>query len=265
MKRKLNTHPIFTHAQELACICSPLKHLNISYFAHVNITNGGEFTSLSNNPSFAKHYMEKGYYNADIHLASADQLGNHVIWDAIDLDGKTKKLNEESIQFGVSHVFTIIQEKTKSKDFYHFASDSIGKSINQEYLRNIHLLKMFISQFSETINSSRELHEAYKIKFSVDEDKSGFSTKIDPVTLQDQKLREHLFKEACTNKYPLVHDLSKRENECLALYASGSTAKEISINLGLSIRSIENYIYNIKIKLGVSTKAELIYFVNNLK
>lgn len=53
--------------------------------------------------------------------------------------------------------------------------------------------------------------------------------------------------------------LSNRESECLRHYAQGKTAREIAQLIYLSKRTVENYIYNIKIKLGVSTKSELIY------
>ena len=57
--------------------------------------------------------------------------------------------------------------------------------------------------------------------------------------------------------------LSKRERECIALIARGLTAKKIAVSLNLSPRTIEHYIDNIKNKLGVFSKHELI--VNYLK
>nr|WP_106183204.1 PAS and helix-turn-helix domain-containing protein [Legionella pneumophila] len=51
---------------------------------------------------------------------------------------------------------------------------------------------------------------------------------------------------------------SKRETECLMLLANAKTAKEIAVQLGLSCRTVEHYIDNIKNKMGVSTKTELI-------
>lgn len=53
--------------------------------------------------------------------------------------------------------------------------------------------------------------------------------------------------------------LSERETECLQLYTQGKTAKEIAKIVNLSHRTVENYIYNIKVKMSVSTKAELIH------
>lgn len=52
--------------------------------------------------------------------------------------------------------------------------------------------------------------------------------------------------------------LSKRASEILQLLIQGKTAKEIAIILNLSYRTIEYYIANLKRKLGVNTKSQLI-------
>lgn len=52
--------------------------------------------------------------------------------------------------------------------------------------------------------------------------------------------------------------LTEREKECLELTRKGKTAKQCAQLLGLSYRTIENYLHNIKSKLNVSSKSELI-------
>lgn len=52
--------------------------------------------------------------------------------------------------------------------------------------------------------------------------------------------------------------LSKRELECLHLTIKGYTAKRIARELGISHRTVEEYLVNIRIKTGASSKAELI-------
>lgn len=59
-------------------------------------------------------------------------------------------------------------------------------------------------------------------------------------------------------------NLTKREEQCLSYYIQGYTAKEIASFFNLSIRTVENYIYNVKQKLNVSTKTDLIYKVKNV-
>jgi DNA-binding CsgD family transcriptional regulator len=52
--------------------------------------------------------------------------------------------------------------------------------------------------------------------------------------------------------------LSKREMECLRLTVRGHPAKHVAYQLGISRRTVEEYLNNIKFKLGVFSKSELI-------
>lgn len=63
-------------------------------------------------------------------------------------------------------------------------------------------------------------------------------------------------KEQTTQTLPAT--LTKRECECLELILKGYTSKQIAQVLGISYRTVEEYIGNIKQKMGVKTKAELL-------
>lgn len=54
-----------------------------------------------------------------------------------------------------------------------------------------------------------------------------------------------------------VH-LSKRKCDCLYLTIRGKTAKQIAAELGLSCWTVQEYLANIKLKMNVSTKSQLI-------
>lgn len=49
--------------------------------------------------------------------------------------------------------------------------------------------------------------------------------------------------------------------QCLQLTIKGFTAKKIAKELGLSFRTIEEYLTNIRTKAGVNSKSELIEMV----
>ena len=53
-------------------------------------------------------------------------------------------------------------------------------------------------------------------------------------------------------------DLSKREIDCLRLTIKGKPAKQVGYELGISQRTVEEYLDNIKRKLKVTSKAALI-------
>lgn len=52
--------------------------------------------------------------------------------------------------------------------------------------------------------------------------------------------------------------LTNRELECLRLTVKGYTAKKIARELGLSFRTVEEYLNNVRSKMGASSKSELI-------
>src|SRR5438128_1323700 len=108
MTTNIMQHPSIAHADDIKQICRPLHHLNINYFAHMKATNGKLVAGMASNPEFSKIYVDKKYYNADVHLALSNQLGQYILWDAFDYSDQTNQLKEDSIACGVDHVFTII-------------------------------------------------------------------------------------------------------------------------------------------------------------
>lgn len=51
--------------------------------------------------------------------------------------------------------------------------------------------------------------------------------------------------------------LTAREREIAVLTSSGSSAQEVAEALSISRRTVENHLYSVYGKLGVSTRAEL--------
>lgn len=64
------------------------------------------------------------------------------------------------------------------------------------------------------------------------------------------------------NKHPDVR-FSRREAECMVMFLQGMTMRDTAEALGLSPRTVEFYVKNMRQKVGCSTKAELINIVAN--
>ena len=85
------------------------------------------------------------------------------------------------------------------------------------------------------------------------------------IILRDKELTTNLSKEKKVNfnsykcEYIVKkYRLSNRETQCLDLILQSKIAKQISKELGLSQRTVERYIENLKSKLGCRTKTDLI-------
>ncbi len=291
-KNTILQNPTFVAASELKDICRPLEKLSISYFSHVRVTKSGELSIIGNNPEFIGHYLENEYYNADIHMAKKGALGSFVVWDAIERHGKSLQMHSEAATFGVQHTFTIVEQGRDYNNYYHFANNDTDQSINQTYISNLDLLKLFILHFNESVSQSSLLSHAHALSFHLDEEGeysysaqhnlllpkekrvefmnelrlnefSNISKRLSSIiqTTTRNYSHEDLPKEPSTTKYQpkvTLNQLSKREVECLHLTMRGKSAKQVSSELGISHRTVQEYLTNVKAKLGVASKSELI-------
>lgn len=251
----INEHPSLLYASEINNICKPLHKLNITYFGHGKLTNDSQFSAISSHPIFFESYLKNQYYNADLHFAKQPINSKYVIWDSLEFEGQTSVMEDESCALGIRHTFTIIQKSKDEKHFYHFASDVLDKQINQVYLSNIDILELFIKRFNEQVKESNELSKAYDFTFSLDQNSPGYLIKNTNDLLVSQEIKEKIIAELSGCNLSL---LSLREKECLTWVIRGKTASEIAHILGLSKRTIESYMINIKNKLGAASKSELI-------
>jgi DNA-binding NarL/FixJ family response regulator len=65
--------------------------------------------------------------------------------------------------------------------------------------------------------------------------------------------------ERLSSERSLVEDLGPRETEILRLVASGWTTEDIAGALHLSVKTVQNYHYQIKSKIGARTDAHLVW------
>ena len=252
MSHIIRKHPAILLSEDIKTICRPLLKLNISYFAHIKITKDGKFSGISNNPGFSEHYLKNRYYNADIHLAKKQMIEKYIIWDLIERTGLSKKMHTEASQFGVQHTFTIVSRNPKHDDYYHFASHVSTPAFNQVYIENIDLLHSFVAFFTDKINSSVTLSEAYNLQFSIDKSAPGYTFIPNEYLLNNQTNRNGFIQELNTfnhshaiNTHPISR-LPPQQYRCVELLAQGFSAKQIASLLNLSNRTIENYLAHVK-------------------
>ncbi len=255
----LTQHPTFNQTQDIVDICRPLQLLNVDYFCHAYVDNAGNFSALSSNPAFGEHYLNKKYYNADIHLAKTTQFDKYVLWDAIERTGQSAQMYMEGLEFGLDHVFTIIEKSSNGSHFYHFASSTADSSINQMYLSNIDLMKLFITHFKDKTRGSKSLAAAFDFTFSIDQHAPGFTTKEVNANNTAEMRKEFIELVSANKKFHVTEGkpLSKREIEILAWLHYGKSISQVANILGVSDITIAKHISNIKDKVGYYTQFQL--------
>ena len=77
-----------------------------------------------------------------------------------------------------------------------------------------------------------------------------------------EDIAREIASERLGNERSLVEDLGPRETEILRLVASGWTTEQIATSLNLSTKTVQNYHYQIKSKIGARTDAHLVWPVS---
>lgn len=260
MVSKIVKHPSIVYAEDIKSICQPLQKLKINYFAHVHIDKSKQFSAIANHPRYAEHYLKNKCYNMDIHMADTSILGKYIIWDAIEFSGKSAVEHQTAIQFGIDHVFTIIEADPSGTHYFHFGSNLLDKSINQIYISQIELLKLFVCYFKEKIISNRVLHAAYDLKFSIDDEVNAFEIKTDACQLNQLQMKSDFLNDMQLIKKRKL--LSAREIEILTWLHHGKTVNEIANILQLADITVNKHIANIKEKAQCYTQFQLGEFFN---
>ncbi|HAU0313478.1 TPA: helix-turn-helix transcriptional regulator [Legionella pneumophila] len=254
-------HPIFTHAYDIAAICKPLQRFNITYFSHVKIRDG-KLAALAIDPLYAETYFSNKFYNSHM----GDDLGEHILWDALSFTGKTAEVRKESFQLGLCHSFTIVEKNKGGNDYFHFSCNTPNfLSINQFYISNIDMLKAFIEYFKDSVKQSNELLRAYDYQFNFNKTAKRFETTGDTELLDLLSNRalflQDIAMQRADNKIVKskdVNGITLQKAKCLSLLAKGLSAKEIARVLNLSSRTVDHYLQQLRYRFNCKNSKELI-------
>lgn len=256
MSDKIYKHPTILYQHDIADICRPLQKLGITYFSHVNINQNG-FSAIANHPDFHIHYLETERFNNDIHMAKANFIKDYVAWDFIKSIGKNETAIKEAAELGVRHTFTMIEKSENGNNYFHFATRHTNPSINQAYLANLDMLKLFVLHFKNNVAESRKLQAAYDIKFNLDHASGGFD--MDGEFIPDGLRLDFLRDLKLTAPFRLANgkSLSTQQINILLWLHKGKTVSDIAAILGLAEITVNKHIAIIKNKTGCYTQFQL--------
>lgn len=266
MKEIKDSHIALTAIPEIQEIGKPLaEFLGVSSFCYHKWNSNGQEICLSNNATWARHVYENNYTGGEdlASITDLDLLGIKNLKSLLWVFEKETKMMHDcrkiwDCHYGISLI-------SGNNECFAFSIQGIKdtRAINT-YLNNIELLEKFCRYFK---------------------DKAGH---IITKALQDTKLqhpnavktnpnnqflysKNKFIANASVPSFPLTHHsknikFTNRELDCLRLFVRGYTTPEVAYTLGLSKRTAETHLENIKNKTGINAKSDLIKFVfsNNL-
>jgi len=242
-----------SQASQIIELAKPfLTTFGLTTFIYGRLLYDGRYIFLSTEPEWVKNWYQ------NIPTISGTSL--HTFFQNVPLEGKAyyalwstvpqDYLVRVNNRFGLWHGFDVYYRLTDSVEGWSFSTSNENSHINQFYLNHLHLLNGFCLYFREKAASLLDISD--KRKLAIFQEPANFTYEPSPGIKEDVDLfLSSLFKDG----YPLltkngnIH-LSKRELDCMFYLSQGRTSKEIGRLLGISHRTVDTHMKNIKLKSG---------------
>lgn len=226
-----------SQTRQMQEICSPLrKRHGIHHYFYLNIKRDGTGYFLSSFAESTRHWIENQYEMIPSILDPGSQLK---FWFLFPPNEKfAPLLHELKVQFNIGNVINHYHLDKNSIQLFGFGSPMDFATASNRYLNHRDELENFCLDFKDRAKS---------ILFENDNQRTPIPNLFCP----------GLARLIPTNIGPTM-PFTNREWDCIRLLEHGMTAREIGLELSLSFRTIEHHLENIKSKLGIQKKSQII-------
>lgn len=253
----LRNNPILTSSSEINEICAPLfRNSPIKFFRYVKVFSNGEYITLCNDSRWVEHYLLHDYYKLAYYENNSlawEKAPSIFLWLPFD----NELLSDAKNYYDIDHGVTLLEKNKSYCELFHFASNRQGGSAINFYLNYEDTLKRFIAYFK--FKAAKLISTVEKQKIII----PGFNEN-DKDSLINSSHNKEDFLNATSMDYSVLNietkqivNLNKIEMKCCYYSIAGKNVKEIANTLGLSHKSINKYLDNIRLKLGIYSKHQL--------
>ncbi len=229
-----------------------------------NITQCGifEFDSLghgfflANRPDYGEDYLDKKGYLLDKDIYYSKQFTHRFKFEHGNRNGEfvfELSCPLIDIEYGFSYREAVDKETIR---YYSFHSDN--SEICNNLINNLEVFNKFLDCFRK--ENTGIIKKAREDKVNFAEIKEDYFVEKREIGRTDrQKINYFLQDMGLIEK---GKEITYREWQCLILHKRGYSAEKTGDTLGISRRTVETHFDNIKKKLNVDSKSELIEYLN---
>lgn len=240
-----DSHIALTATHDIQEICKPLSKLlgNIGFGYHKLFPNGKEIL-LSNDLSWVKNVHQKNLAVGSFIDSLGVKNAKIMLWP---FDGHLKIYTDVrqlwdchyglSLMNGCNEYFGFTIKNTKDISTINILMNHMQELEN--------FCQLFLDKAQNIVDHAAKDMIIYHKKEGIIKANGYFKQ---PPFTHTKKISDRMH-------------LTSRENDCLKLFIRGYTSTETAMTLGISKRTVETHLENIKNKTGISSKNNLIKFI----
>lgn len=232
-------------------LLNPIKDLlNVSNFIYMKVLRNGNILHLSTNHQWAMTSLNLGIFENNMHLQkliNETKVGQSQIFLRY---GKPQNKVLSSLQeAGLWNGVSFCKKYEHFFEVFAFFSNLELESNMNFYVNNVSKFERYILYFKDKADTLISCaHDNAYIKSPTSYDWSNSEPDLMKTFIENTKLDNYFF----SNKNEKVH-ITVREMEIIYCLSCGMTYKEIGNKLGISFRTVETHIQNVKKRLDFPT------------
>ncbi len=246
MKLK-NDHPFLTTSQDVKEIIKPLQRFDINFFGYKLCYKDGSRFYLNSDAEFMRYYFNKECYTyANTESYPADSRPRIALWSTV---GQEELYDDVRERFDYDHGLYLIIPGKDYFELFSFATSSKNDFVLNQYFASFEFFLGFTAYFNDKANAIISKAEQSRILAPVRQIELGMPFEQKQLDTAVNALKK-------TNSESI--NLSARQWECARHLIEGKTVGQMADATGLSARTIEFYLANLRKKLQCRNKAQLI-------
>lgn len=258
MLQRIHASPHFDKVRRAA---APLfDHFGINHFWYYRIDSKGGYTYVGTHGEWGEYCYEHSLVRYFPCLRHPKVLRRGVqLMKAYQNEQYQEVLDVAWKKFQINFHLNLFEICTDSVEAFGFASHFQDSLADERLLNELPLLQYFTKVFRQNNAPLFSFLESQQVDLSAHMGPLFFES---PEKIKLPFDRTQFLKRIGCRA---IFALTKREKEILQLLAHGYPASYIQQQLHLGLRTVENYIANIKEKLHCSSKVELIQIAQNIE
>ncbi|KTD56459.1 helix-turn-helix transcriptional regulator [Legionella shakespearei] len=244
---------------DLSELAKPLEQASITCFSYLKNFKHQAQINLSSQPQWIDDYYSLQLYKSSEYEGSPINYNEELsLWSSVNMDSSVIRHGKD--YFNSDHGITLINKSEQGTEFYFFSGASDDLSMHNKLINNVNFLKHFVLYFKDKM--SNELNALERDKCFIQKPynaQNDYNLKItsDDVSLKVNRLHLNINNQEVR--------FSPRETECIRQLLKFKTAGQLAESMSVTIRTVECFIEQIKRKMNVYSKQELLEKLINLR
>lgn len=250
--------------EDVKAICDPFfKSHGIKHFTYFRCHDDGTAYTLISHRALYTHHIKSEYIVAPkIDKSTLKSKFHYFAMPELE-DDFSQAVFDYNTLFSIKNPIYLFERYEGYFDLFIYSHTSNKSDSINFFLNNLNILDNFKFYFKDKAKKLIEKSKENKIVLPKHM-KTNFGGLKSTEKPEEKSDRENLAKRySIGNGYEKKY-LSARELNTLQYLGKGFTAKQTAKETGLSPRTVESYLANIKHKLGVSKKNEAIKIISDL-